>query len=178
MSKIYITVRIKPYLKDFLLHINGEQAPNGEHMVVASKKNITGFFVFPLLEKTPECWKPLKDDLTKLLTIELPYNPEMNIRCNNYVSDTGMRHFQSAIESIFLAEFYREVSYTLTHNPHAKIKDAIIDFCYAFGISFDNVNYEMLRKKYTRYRAMTAGKKKQHHLSFRKRYNRIKDQVS
>jgi len=178
MSKISVTIRIKPYLKDFLVHINGQELPDGSVVVVASKKNITGFYLFPLLEKTPLCWRPLRDDSEKLLEIELPYMEDLNIRCNSYVSEVGMRHFQSAIENLFLAEFYREVSAALTANPNQKIKDAILDFCYAYAISFDNITYEMLRKKYTRYRMTSKEKKKPPRVSARKRYRRIKQQVA
>jgi hypothetical protein len=178
MSKITVTVRIKSYLKDFLVHISGQEMDDGSVVVVASKKNITGFYLFPLLEKTPAGWKPLKDEPEKMLEIELPYMEDMNIRCNNFVSEVGMRHFQSAIENIFLAEFYREVSSALTANPQQKIKDAILDFCYAYEISFDNITYEMLRKKYTRYRVSSKEKKKSHRTALHKRYKRIKMQVA
>jgi hypothetical protein len=172
MSKITITIRIKPYLKDFLVHINGHELPDGSLVVVASKKNITGYYLFPLLEKTPAGWKPMKDDPEKLLTIELPYMADLNIRCNNFLSEVSMRHFQSAIENIFLGEFYREVSYALAHNPKQKIKDAILDFCDAYEISFDNITYEMLRKRYTRYRQETKLKKRDRRAELHIRYRK------
>lgn len=177
MSNITITIKIKPYLKDFLVHINGHELPDGSQVVVASKKNITGFYLFPLLEKTPVGWKPLQDDPRKLLSIEMPYMPEMNIRYNNYLSDVGMRHFQSAIENIFLAEFYREVSRSINASPGCKIKDAILDFCYGYEISFDNITFEMLRKKYTRYKLTLKGQKKERSPIVR-RHRRIKDKVT
>lgn len=178
MSYISVNVLIKPYLKDFLLHINGREDADGEKtVVVASKKNITGHYLFPLLQKTPPGWKPLSGQLDRLLTIELPYLEEFNIRCNNYVSEIGMRHFQSAIENIFLAEFYREVTQQLNQDSSTKIKDAILDFCYAYEISFDNITYEMLRKKYTRYR-MASKEKRKVYRQLQKRYRRINDRVA
>lgn len=177
MSNITITIKIKPYLKDFLVHINGHELPDGSQVVVASKKNITGFYLFPLLEKTPVGWKPLQDDARKLLTIELPYMADMNIRCNNYLSPVGMRHFQSAIENLFLAEFYREVSRATNNNPKYKLKDAILDFCYAYEISFDNITFEMLKKKHTRYRLALKEQKKERSPVVR-RHRRIKEKVA
>jgi len=175
MSKITVTVRIKPYLKDFLVHVNGRELENGSVVVTASKKNITGYYLFPNLIKAPPGWKRLDDDPRKLLNIELPYMDDLNIRTYCFLDEVGMRHFQSGIELVFLAEFYREVSHALAHNPKQKIKDAILDFCYAYDISFDNITYEMLRKKYTRYRQGTAEKKRCHRASFKKRYARTRD---
>lgn len=178
MSKLTVTIKIKPYLKDFLVHVNGQELEDGSVLVTASKKNITGFYLFPLLEKIPVGWKPLKGDQLKLLNIELPYLEEFNIRTYCHISDVGMRHFQSAIENIFLAEFYREVSQSLAHNPKQKIKDAILNFCYAYEINFDNITYEMLRKKYTRYRQNTKDKKRSHRAGFAKRYSRTREIVN
>jgi hypothetical protein len=174
MSKITVTIRIKPYLKDFLVHVNGMELPDGSAVVVASKKNITGYYLIPQLERVPAGWKPLQDEPARLLVIELPYMAEVNIRTHCHVSDVGMRHFQSAIETIFLAEFFREVSYSLSHNPNQKIKDAIIEFCDGYEISFDNITYEMLRKRYTRYRHATKEKKRRHRAAFKKTYSKTR----
>lgn len=169
MSNIIVQIKIKPYLKDFLLHINGVEDENGNTIINASRKNITGYYLLPLLEKVPADYKLLKAPPEQVLEIRLPYLPEFNIRYRNYVSDLNMRHFQSAIEVIFLGEYYREVNKAMTHDPNMKLKHAIIDFCYAYNISFDNITYEMLRKKYTRYRA--GLNKRKHPTALQKRRN-------
>jgi hypothetical protein len=177
MSYITVKVKIKPYLKDFLVHINGREDEQGNRIVLASKKNITGFYIFPLLEKAPEHYRPLHGDPARILEIRLPYLKEFNVRYNNHVSEVGMRHFQSAIENIFLAEFFRDVSHALNTIPGKKIKDAILDFCYAYQISFDNITFEMLRKKYTRYK-FRLKEVKQDGVSVPRRYVRVKDRVA
>lgn len=151
-----ISIPIKPYLKDFLVNIYGQEP------IPTSKKNIIGILVEPILKKPPVDYIPQqtisKPDniLIEIIKCKKKKELEKNPLYYHYISLDDQLKLQRGILNIFNHIFYTFTdSYILAYskgNIKYEIKNCIDDFCNEYDINKDNADYEMLKKNYYRYR--------------------------
>lgn len=151
-----ISIPIKPYLKDFLINMYGQEP------IPASKKNLIGILIEPLLQKPPADYIPsktIKDDNSILVDV-VWYNKECGSRknplFNYYLGKDDQISFNKGVAKIFNTEFFSFVDGHLLAfqqlNRSVEIKNTINLFCEKNNISIDHANYDMLQKSYYRYR--------------------------
>jgi len=145
MSEYTVDIKIKPYLKDFLIGLYGHEP------ILASKTEILGLIIFPLLEKPQSnsvIYKYNKDESVK---IALPYvTGSKDPRWTNYISEENQRMFNTLIYKIFSIILHNYLDSRVSIGY--KIKTAILDFCDEYKLSPYNSNYETFKRSYCRYR--------------------------
>lgn len=156
-TKQTITVKLKPYLQEYL------QCKLSEPLT-ASKRNIIGIMIQPFLEARPRNETPQFPVGPDYITFELPISGNPNTRNGTlYVSEINQRNFEKILDAHFKDLFFSfaddKIRYTIleagsnsARNP--EIKSVILQFCADFNISFNNITYEMLKKSYYRRRML------------------------
>jgi hypothetical protein len=141
-----ITIKIKPYLQEFIICALGDEAPK------ASRRNFIGAILSPLLEYTPQDHVPRQIKGEDSFTFPLPreaYGKETR-RGTLYVSKENQLIFERILRIYFKSIFFQFVDDKIRYNR--QIKDCILMFCAHYQITFNKINYEMLKKSYYRYR--------------------------
>jgi len=151
-SGITVEIRIKPYLKEFLIAFYG-----GHHPVEASKKNVIGTYLEPLLERPPEKL-PGKNKDDTYITILIPEYHGRRPDSYNYISEHNQKVFNNMVHAFFKELMLKYVDDRMRLGFTKK--DSIYQFCHNYKIPFDKVNYEMLKKKYDRHKKSVANLKK------------------
>jgi hypothetical protein len=153
-SGITTTIKIKPYLKEFILcrFLSGQYR--------SSADDILGQTIKPFLVSSPENLTRItatSDD--NFFTFELPNYSDKKVTYHNYIRPEHQRY----IERIF-EYFFREAMFHFVKQNHelnrGDIKDWIINWCNLNNITFAKVNYETLKKAYWRYRVDQEEKEK------------------
>lgn len=149
-----VTVKLKPYLQDFLRgRLNDKLS--------ADSRNIIGVLIKPFLEFIPKDQKPTFPKNEQYITFELPYYDKLNTRHGTvYISDENQAHFQKSLECFVKELFFKymddKVRYDIVVEGRlirkGQIKNAILQFCADFNITFDNLTYDLLQKSYYRRR--------------------------
>lgn len=156
-SYMIISIPIKPYLKDFLINMYGQEP------IPASKKNFIGIILEPMLNKPPADYVPVSyhPDPNRILVKLIRNNKEKEMRKNPlyyfYISTDDEINFQHYVVKFFNQTFicYSDAAVDISIEHDIKkhdLKDIFDNFCQKYSISSDNATYEMLKKKYYRYK--------------------------
>jgi len=137
-----VTIKLKPYLQEYLLC---ELRSN-----LASKRNIIGILLQPLLEKRPSGTPPFNPDGQEFITISLPYDKKKNIRGNLWISPENQQMFEKFVEWHFKQLFFHYMNYRVKECKSFKI--AIYQFCMDHDFTYSHINFELLKKDYYRKR--------------------------
>ncbi len=141
-----ITVKLKPYLQEFVVCALADEAPK------ASRRNFIGAILSPLLEYTPEDHVPGQMKGEEYVCFPLPreaYGKEPR-RGTLHLSEENQRIFERIINIYFKSIFFQFVDDKIRYK--GQIKECILMFCAHYQITFNKINYEMLKKSYYRYR--------------------------
>jgi hypothetical protein len=146
-----ITIKLKPWLQEFLRCKLKDDT--------ASRKNIVGALLTPYIEYTPKDYKFQNMGGPDYMTFELPaLIGDKNTRGGNiYVSEANQKNFERILDLMFKDHFFYymddKVRYTesITGKSGA-IKRCIEQFCMDMHITYNHINYEMLKKAYYRRR--------------------------
>jgi hypothetical protein len=149
---LVVSVKIKPWLKEFLECKLGDPVP-------ASKQNWVGAMIGPLVKYTPEDYKPEKYPDEQTLRIEIPRDmapTAMRSDLGNiYVNQEGQIRFEYGVASLFKDELFHylddKIRYNVRHRS-SNMKACIYQFCIDHHVRFDNITYENLKKMYYRQR--------------------------
>ena len=141
-----ITIKLKPYLQEFIICALRDETPK------ASRSHFIGAILSPLLEYTPKDHipKPVKGE--DYVTLPLPreaFGIETR-RGTVYMSEENQRIFERTMRIYFKSIFFQFVDDKIRYNR--QIKECILMFCAHYQISFNKINYEMLKKSYYRHR--------------------------
>jgi len=136
-----ITIKLKPYLQEFLVCKLGD--PD------ISNKNIIGALMSPFLQYVPKdyVYKPMKGD--DYISFDLNrINTRLDTRLGIYVSEEGQKDFQRVLylhfKDIFVSFVDDKIRYT------KQIKKCILQFCFDYNMTFDKISYQTLKKMYYR----------------------------
>jgi hypothetical protein len=109
-----------------------------------------GKLIKPWLSLPPKDYNPKIPADNNIFEFELPNYEDKNTLYNFYISPKGEKYISTMLNEMFLKQMFVHLGKTLKSND--KIKNAIYDYCYSYNISFDNINYESLKKSYYRHR--------------------------
>lgn len=159
-QKATVTIKLKPYLQEYVRgRLNDKLS--------ADSKNIVGNFIRPFLEYSPKDYKPVFSTGPEYITFELPFYDHLNTRRGTlYVSEQNQLHFQRILECHFKDLFYQymddKIRYDLIVDDkkvrRGQLKNVILQFCSDYGITFDNLTYDLLQKSYYRRRKKMISK--------------------
>ena len=147
-DRMTISIRLKPHLQEYVRCKLNEEQP------YVTKRNLIGVLIRPFLEVSPAGEQPAPGP--DVMILQLPMYDDLNVR-NGTVGITADNN--AAFERILDAHF-KDVFYTYIddkvrylrqeHTAKGAIKRSILQFCSDFGINFDNMTYDMLKKAYYR----------------------------
>lgn len=137
---------MKPFIREFIINgfLNGTSK--------ASSDDALGITIKPWLIKPPSNIVRVynQNDINNF-TFELPFYHDKNVSSNWYVSPNGQAYIESIFDIMMKRNMYSYID-NLVERHNFQIKDCIIDWCYAFNVTFEYINYEALKKSYYRYR--------------------------
>ena len=137
-----ITIKLKPYLQEYLMcELKSD---------VAHKTNLIGKLLKPLLEIRPKGVVVEFNKGPEYIALGLPYNDDLNIRGNLWVSPRNQAIFEEFLEWHFKRLFFHYMNDKVRF--YKSFKKCILQFCSDHNITFSNLNYEMLKKDYYRKR--------------------------
>lgn len=147
-----VSIRLKPYLQEYL------RCKLQEAELTAWKNSLIGSMLRPFLEITKKEQIPVfhhKDE--NWITFRLPLYHDLEVRRHSVtISEENMAYFANSLEAHFKDFFFSymddKVRYTSNTGKRGAIKKCIIQFCADMHISYNYLNYEMLKKSYYRRR--------------------------
>jgi hypothetical protein len=138
-------IHLKPSLQEFVVCA-----------FLGGTRNVTAADTFGKLIK-PWLSIPPKNYDTKIPTdknifeFELPNYEDKNTQYNFYILPKGEQYISIIINEMFIKHMCVYLD-KIMKNSNGEIKSAIYDYCYSYNISFENINYETLKKSYYRFR--------------------------
>lgn len=154
-SGISTTIRIKPYLKEFILN----RFLNGQYK--SSADDTLGKVIKPFLVQTPANLIRIdanSDD--NYFTFELPNYTDKKVRVFNYIQPCDQRYIEDIFETLFREAMFHHVTQNLELHPRTQKKDWIISWCQMNNITFSKLKYDTLKKAFYRYELDQEEKKK------------------
>ena len=137
-----ITIKLKPYLQEYLICSLSTNT--------ASKGNIIGKLLKPLLDIRPPEVVPEFPTGPEYITFVLPYYNDFWVKSNLWVNERNQAIFESYLEWHFKDLFFHYMNDKVRF--YKSFKKCILQFCYDHNITFSYLNYEMLKKDYYRKR--------------------------
>ena len=139
-----LTIKLKHYLQEFLLCHLGDDA------ALASKKNIIGAILAPMIEYAPKDYVFSRKIDPSYITFELPdkLGGKDTMKGKIFLSEFNQKNFERILSIYFKQLFFQYVDDKIRYHP--EIKQCILQFCADYNISFNYLNYEMLKKSYYR----------------------------
>lgn len=153
-----IFVKIKPHLKDFLIHQYGLEP------IPSTKRNLIGLIIDPLMEKTPPNYAPKfisQQEKFNYIEIELTCQSKLDqkrkaVDSYYYLSRDNEIHFSKAIEKFFESLFFlhmdTRISFAEKNNFRFQYKTLIEEFIDTYELSYEHISYDTLKKSYFRKR--------------------------
>jgi hypothetical protein len=137
-----ITIKLKPYLQEYLLcSLNTNSA---------SRSNLIGKLLKPLLEVRPTGTIPVFPKGEQYITFVLPYYNDLWVKSNLWVTERNQEIFESYLEWHFKELFFHYMDDKVRF--YKSFKKCILQFCSDHNITFSYLNYELLKKDYYRKR--------------------------
>ena len=144
-----ITVKLKPYLQEYLVcSLNSTRA---------SRTNLIGKLLKPLLEIRPAGVLPEFKKGPEYITFSLPYYEDLWVKSNLWIPPRNQEIFESYLEWYFKELFFQYMDDKVRF--YKSFKKCILQFCFDYNVTFSNINYEMLKKDYYRKRNRIKNKK-------------------
>lgn len=148
-----IVIKLPKYLREYVFN-----QTSGE--LVASKKNLIGQLIKPYLSYIKPGQKPVIADGDDFLTMKLVGWRDLDVRSNSvYMNEFSQREFKRVLELHFRDVFIKYMSDKTRYltsveqeDARGRFKSSIIAFCIDYGLSFDAINYETLKKIEYRHR--------------------------
>jgi hypothetical protein len=142
-NEVYVDVRVSPVVKEFYSGLYGS------NVIVPDKRDYIFIVMRRLMEKVPADYKPVKNNETHLkILIRQCNNSNRNERYYPYLQGNHQRLVNNYLRKQFRTLF---LNYMLAWSRRGGgQKNGIEDFCKVYNISFNNINYEMLKKLWDR----------------------------
>jgi hypothetical protein len=146
-------IHLKPALQEFVVCA----FLGGTHR--ASAADTFGKLIKPWLSTPPEGYNPITPAGPDIFKFELPNYSDKNTAYNFYIAPKAQKYIATILNEMLLNQMYIHLDKILPRMEKEQIKDAIYDYCYAYNIPLNHVNYESLKKSYYRYRQKKHKKK-------------------
>jgi len=144
-----ITIRLKPYLREFITHRFRPEE-------LSSRKNVVGIIVQQYISYSKTGTYQHHQEGPDILTIPLTKGPAYDPRHGNaWISPRHQKELERVIYQLFKTTFYTYMddrSRYIDLTKDGTIKDCLLQFCLDFGLSPDSVQYDTLKKSWYRYR--------------------------
>ena len=144
MSEITVDVKIRPYLKEYIVNRYGSEP------VAATSANKVFPVLAEFLTKVPRDYKPFYNSLN-YVRFGLPHNKIIEVRSMNYIHPLHFGKIQTYFYGLFQFDFLNFMNKFVVQEGYP-IKTSIINFCELNNMSFDTANYDSLKRIYLRYR--------------------------
>lgn len=161
MDNQTVTIKLKPYLQEFL-----RCKLQADHELTV-KRNFVGTILKPFLQIRPGDVAPVFPSGPEYITFQLPTYSDLEVRRGTvYVSDKNQAAFERILNAYFWDFFFTYMDDKVRYlgkereSAYGVIKRCILQFCSDFNISFNDLNYDMMKKAYYR-RRVSAEKKQQ-----------------
>lgn len=138
MSDFVIYLKLKPFIRQYLIHAFGDPVKFEAHSV--SNARIISVLQKPLQGAKPET---AGEGLTAIC---IPYSKQKDPACFNFVSSHGKKLIEEHIESIFLTNLWNEMSEMC--GDDTKLQSAAYAWCEMHGIGLDYA--DTIRMRYYR----------------------------
>jgi hypothetical protein len=146
MAKVELTVRVSPFIKDYLVgRYNGDYIELGKVDTLCK-------VIKSHLRKTPTHPSKIQFDFKNCVTLVLPWFDDIDPRTYNYMYPSSMRIIDTWIrEVMFYPEFleYMATSYNDTTGNLSKMIDSFLE---TRGINLEHISPDTLKKRWYRYR--------------------------
>jgi hypothetical protein len=154
-----VTIRLKPYLQEYLrCKLQSED--------ISAKGNFLGTIIRPFLSLRPSDEPPCFECGPEFITIQLPTYQDLEVRRGTvHMSEKNQEAFGRILNAHFWEMFFNymddKVRYMNSENTRkGTIKRVILQFCSDHNISYNSLNYEMMKKAYYRRRVYPVKKSK------------------
>ncbi len=141
MSQYFIYLKLKPYLKEWLVNSLGVPVCfphcSNENAVIRT-----------FLQKQPSGRVEMLTD--ELVPIAIPDSKAKPVAIYNYLGEVGKKALAEAIEDLFVQNLWAELSQLTLLSKGKGVNGFIAAWCEMHGISLDHV--ETVRQKYYRLR--------------------------
>lgn len=127
MSQFVIYLRLKPFIRQYLIHHFGNPVRFDDHSVMNAR--LLSVLMRRNGNVTPET---AADGLTAIC---IPYSKQKDPACYNYVSAHGKKLIEEMIDNIFLVNLWNEISQM--YNEDTKLQSAAYAWCEMHGIDID-----------------------------------------
>lgn len=143
MSKLCVYIKLKPYLKEWLVHSLGEPVTFPEH------SNVNAVVRTFLQRRPPDV--PVETNLDGELTaISIPDSKAKPAEYYNYLSNSAKKAVVESIEDLFRMNMWNELAQLAMVDDGRGVNTHVAAWCEMHGISLDSV--ETVRQKYFRIR--------------------------
>lgn len=154
-----ITIRLKPHLQEYLRCKLGQES-------LTAKRTFIGPLLRPFLQIRPQKVPPVMATGEEYITIEIPTYMRFEVRRGSaYMSERNQAEFERILNAHFWDYFFSymddKVRYFASETTRkGAIKRCILQFCSDNNISYNHINYEMMKKAYYRRRKESPKKEK------------------
>jgi hypothetical protein len=148
-----VTLKLKPYLQEFLRCKLNQDAD------VCAKRNFVGTIIRPFLSIRPVGEIPQLPQGDDYITIIIPVNSGIieTRRGTAYISEKNQEEVERILGAHFWDLYYQFMDDKVRYfngdgSQKGAIKKCIMQFCSDYNISYNHINYEMMKKAYYRRR--------------------------
>jgi len=150
-EKITIDIQLRPYLKEYIdckFSLRYDERNNLVHAIIK-----------PFIKRIPLNYKPKECEKNKvILTIEIPKHMRVETRDGKYyIPDESQKDIERIIYAHFKDALFSFIDDKIRYTN--EIKKCILQFCSDNNITFDETNYETLKKAYYRSKEKKKEKK-------------------
>lgn len=144
-----VTVKMKPYLVEFAKCKMG----NG----LFANSEIVTKIVKPFIRRMPKDYKYFPEFGSNILEVPVSLFSDLYTADNKiYITPVDQASIARTFEAHFDDALFSYVSDKVRYN--AELKKCFFQFCDDYNISWENLNYDMMKKKYYRFREKKSKK--------------------
>ena len=146
-------INLKPTLQEFVVcaFLNGTRR--------VSATDTFGKLIKPWLTTPPGGYNPTTPVGADIFEFQLPAYNDKNTTYNFYIAPKAQKYIATILNEMFLNLMFIHLNNILPRMEREQIKEAIYDYCYAYNITLEHINYDSLKKSYYRYRKKKHTKK-------------------
>jgi hypothetical protein len=143
-DNITVEIKLKPYLKEYIECKLANRYDERNNLILTIIK--------PFLERIPSDYKPKKSTCQdEILEIKIPIHMKCETRDGKfYISEENQDNIERIVYAHFKDALFSYIDDKIRYN--SEIKKCLLQFCSDNNITFNNTNYDTLKKAYYRAR--------------------------